>query len=735
MKLSPKVVKAILKSPEVSVDTETGHKGPAIKKVPPPLNCRLKGVSISWTHEGHEWSHYWSFNSEEMPQTVAAARWEKFRRRLLQPLFNRKAVMLAFHNASYDLKVFYARGLWPKTKRISDTMIMDFLLDENRPHDLKTCAKDHLGAEGAKSHAATQKEIANILKEAKKRVKEVQQEVWEVYRDYHKDLIALDDLPEGYIRDLVARLPEKTKKDDVMSVAMKEVGKRILSRARKKAIARFHNYARKDALWTLQLHKYYLPLIQAEGFGQIYWNLYQNVMRQAIQMEIAGVKVDLPKLKEIRDLLQGQLAKIEKKIRKQFGQEFNPASAPQVKNLLWKVKKLKPPPWLKPGDYGKDGLPGSGEEIIEWLVEQGHTFLTDLLVRRKLSKTLGTYVLPLIEEAEADPEGRIHTSFSIIKRTSRWGSSDPNLQNIPRWDTLKKYIPDCPSLRACFVAPKGHVLLVADYSQCDLRVMAHATRDPAFVKSYRTWKCPKCKKKGETNKPYHACPVCGEPDKEGGGKFKLGADIHMQTAKSTGLVAKRGSKQGRQDAKEVNFGAIYLMGAFTLAKQIDTSNDEASEVLNAYHSTHPGVRAYANHIFEVVKAQGYFRMLNGQKRRFNRDLEKLDVLARAQGEEGRRRYNRQKFALMREIMNNTGQGGTAVIINTAMFLLWRKRKYLKKYGCRLLLQVHDELVFEAPKEHEEKVKVWIRATMEQAGKLVVPVLADINSGPNWQEAK
>lgn len=725
-----------MRSPIVSVDTETASSDPNDKKgALKTLRCILKGVSIAWEDKGRDFAHYWNFNPEDMPVEEAAARWNKFRDKLLKPLFKREVVVMAFHNATFDLKVFHARGLHPQTRRLSDTMVMDFLLDENRPHDLKSCARDHLGVIDAASHAATQKEVNTIIKAAEKEAKEVGHVVWEDYRDFQKGTMQLSDIHNLRVRELIMALPEKTPKVKVLARAYQEIGRYIVRKAHKKAQRRFADYARKDALWTLQLHKYLLPKIQDEGFGQIYWNLYQSLIRQTLEMEIKGVKVDLEKLRVIQEMLAEKSADILAQIHRKFGQKFNPGSSVQVKDLLWKQKQLTPPPWLKKSDFGKDGLPSSGEAVIEWLVRCGERDLEDLLVYRKLTKTKSTYIDALIYEAEMDPEGRIHTSFSIIKKTARFGSSNINLQNIPRWTTLQKYIPDIPSIRACFVPEEGKVLLVADLSQCDLRCMAHFTRDPAFWKAYRTWKCPACKKTGETNKPYHACPICGEPDKDGGGTFICGEDIHMQTAVQTGLVKKLGKKAGRDRAKNVNFAAVYLVGPNTLATMLELPVDETKLILEGYHRAHPGVHAYANKITALVEAQGYFRMLNGQKRRFTKDLEKIRQLESVGSENASKEAWRQKYALTRELMNNVGQCGTAIIINTAMFLLWRKREVLRKAGINLLLQVHDELVFEGSKESVEKIRLWVRDILEKAGKLDVPVFANTATGDSWESAK
>ena len=727
------VVNAILRSKLVAVDTETASSDPADKKgALKALRCKLKGVSIAWEHKGKDFAHYWSFNQEDMPAEEAAARWDEFKRKVLGPLFNRRAVVLAFHHASFDCKVLHARGLDPKAKRISDTMIMDFLLDENRPHDLKTCAQDHLGAEGVLSHSATQKEIKEIVRTAEEEAKEVCVAVWEAYRDFQKGVRKLAEVAER-VRPLITALPEKMKKAEVVERAYEELGSRIVEAAKAEARRRFANYARKDALWTLQLHKHYLPRIVQEGFGQIYWNLYQALLRQTLEMEIRGVRVDVQKLRQIQAMLEEKITDILVQIQRKFGAEFNPGSSVQVKDLLWTKKKLSPPPWLKKSDYGKDGLPSSGEEVIEWLVRNGERDLEDLLVFRKIQKTKGTYVDALIYEAEKDPDGRIHTSLSLIKRTARFGSSDPNLQNIPRWNTLKKYIPDIPSIRACFVPEDGLAFLSADFSQCDLRCMTHFTRDPAFWKAYRTWRCPACKGSGETGKPLHACPICKEPDEDGGGKFRCGEDVHMQTAIQTGLVKKYGKKDGRDKAKGVNFGAIYLEGPNTLATQLEIPVKDAKVILDNYHAAHPGVRAFSNKIFALVEAQGFFRMLNGQKRRFTDDLAKIHSLEQQPGEVARKNAWKEKFALIRQLMNNTGQCGTAVIMNTAMFILWRNRDVLEKAGIRILLQVHDELLFEGPKEALEEKRLWIRDTLEKAGRLDVPVFSSASLCQNWEE--
>lgn len=725
--------KQIMRSKVVALDTETATSDPADKKgALKALRCRLRGVSLAWEHQGGVSAKYWSFDRDEMPAEEAASRWDDFKREVLVPLFARKALVLAFHNASFDLKVMRARGLTPQAARISDTMIMDFLLDENRPHDLKSCARDHLGIAHASSHSATQKEIKEIVKSAEKAAKDLGQAVWEVYRDFHKGTMALSEINK-VIRSLLLALPGKAKKADVMTAAHEHAGRQMIEAARGAASERFAAYATNDARWTLELHRCLLPRVQEEGFGQIYWNLYQALLRQTVEMEVRGVRVDVAKLKVIQKTLEEKLVDVLSQIRTKFGPEFNPASAPRVKNLLWVQKKLQPPPWMKKSDYGQDGMPSSGEDVIEWHVRNGEKDLEDLLVFRKLQKTKGTYVDALIYEAEQDPEGRIHTSFSLIKRTARFGSSDPNLQNLPRWATLKKYIPDIPSIRACFVPEDGLAFLSADFSQCDLRCMAHFTRDPALWRAYRTWKCPSCKKSAETNKPLHACPVCGEPDADSGGKFVCGDDIHTQTAVQTGLVKKHGKKIGRDKAKGVNFGAVYLMGHNTLANQLDIPVQDAKVILDNYHAAHPGVKAYSHKIYALVEAQGYFRMLNGQKRRFTDDLAKIHHLELQDSEAARKKAWRDKFALMRELMNNTGQCGTAVIINTAMFLLWRGRAVLESAGIRPLLQVHDELLFEGPRGALEEKRLWIRDTMERAGRLDVPVFSSASVCENWEE--
>lgn len=715
------VVRAILKSPEVAVDTETNSLD--------ALKAALKGVSLAWTYKGREWSHYWSFNSDEMPVERSAALWHEFERTILCPLFKRKAVVLCFHNAPYDLKVFRARNLIPEAKRISDTMIMSFLLDENKPHDLKSCARDFLGIASVESHSAVQKRIKQMLKEARDSSKVFSSAIWEAYRDFHHAGVVPAD---PVIKTCVLRLKGKMLKKDVIRAAYLMLGRKIEEKAQSNVRRVFHNYGRQDALWTLRLHKTFLPAVVKQGFGSIYWNLYQSLVRLIVEMEVKGVKLDISLTKKIQTLVEGRIEENKKALADKFGAEFNPRSSKQVKKLLWQDLELTPPPWLNPHARGADGQPGSGEEILEYYVEQGVEQLKEVLLSRKLTKLKSTYIDPLIEMAELDPEGRIHPSFSLIKRTSRWGCSNPNLMNIPRWGTLKKYIPDIPSLRACFITDEGYVLLVADFSQIDLRCMTHYSKDPSFMKSYRTWKCKACKKTGETNQPYHACPVCKEPEGE---RFTLGEDIHMQTAKATGLLDKLGPKDGRDKAKGVNFGAVYLMGPQTLSRNIGVSFEEAKEILNTYHRVHPGVRALAERLWAEVEANGYFRMLNGMKRRFTNDLEKYKHLLSDQSEAGRKKAYMQKLSIMREEMNNLGQGGTAVIINTAAYQLWQRREQLQKWGVNLLLQVHDELVFECPKKHAKKASIFIRDIMEGAGHLDVPVLANVHFGTNWEEAK
>jgi len=735
-----KVLKQLMRSKVVSVDTETATSDPTDKKgALKPKRCLLRGVSMAWYDKaGRKRSHYWSFDPTEMPPQEAASRWRRFKRDILDPFARRRRVIVVMHNAPFDVQVLRARGVVFRG-RIADTLILSYLIDENLPHDLKSCARRTLGAEDALSHKKTAEKVEEIVTTAQAKAKALAQAAWEVYRDYHKGDLSDDDLDRlpRVLRSIILETPAKTLKKKVMEAAWERRGAALVEKARRKAIRLFHEYARKDALWTLGLYEAYLPRVQELGFGALYWLLYMKVLARTTEMEWRGVRVDIPKLKKILAMVDERIEEVQATLDERFGEGFNANSSPQVKDLMWNKWGLEPPPWLNAKkDYGKDGLPSSREEIIEWMVEfRGEKRLESILAFRKLTKLKSTYLVPLIKEAEADPEGRVHTSFSITKVTSRWSSSRPNLQNIPNHATLLKYIPGVESIRSCFIAAPGKKLIVADYSQIDLRVMTHYSRDPAFLKAYRTWKCPSCKMKGETAKSLHACPNCGEQDKDGGGKFVVGADVHAETGKSTGLIKKYGKKEGRRKSKPVNFGACYLMGYNTLSQQTGLAPAEAKVVLEAYHHEHPGIRRLADHLEAQIFAYGYFRLLNGQMRRFDRELKVIRTYKKKGGKEAEKQAWWRTAALIREAMNNTGQGGAAVIINTAVLDFHLRAEEMEERSLELLLQVHDELMFEVDEDKAEEQKTWVRDRMEAAGHLCVPVLAASAIGDNWEEAK
>lgn len=731
----PSMIGSLMQAKEVALDTETS--GASKAEALDALRCGLKGVSLAWRHKGEPVSHYWSFNPEEMPPHEARDRWKSFTKDILVPLFNRRALILIYHNASFDIKVLRSRGFMPKA-RIADTMLESYLLDENISHSLDDCARRELGDTKVMSHTQLLKRQNEIRQEALKKIKDIKNETWIAYRDFQKGQTPLHQIRPA-VRSLITQFPAKMLKDRIFLQVQKHVGRYLLQEAEQNAISLFHEYGRKDALLTLKLHEVQLPKLIDEGFGSLFWNLYMPNVLTAMEMDWAGVRVDLKQLKKVQAFLRGLRENAVKKIAAKLGPDFNINSPPQMKKLLWEDMKLEPPPWISEQDISKDGTVSTGEDILEWLADNKKIpLLKDIIFQRKIDKALSTYADPLIEQAERDPENRIHTTFSIMKVTGRWGSSNPNVQNQPRDDTLEDAMPGCPSVRAAFVAPEGKKLLVGDYSQIDLRGVAHASREPSFWHGYRSWKCLKCKNKGETHLPLHACPVCGEADNGGKGKFTLGIDVHMKTAIDMGIIKKYPKKIARFHAKKTNFGFVYLMYFPTLAKQLDISNEQAKVYYDKWHAQRPGIRAYANRLESQIFRDGFFRFVNGQKRRFTRDIKVIRSLERQGTDKAYKEAKRRRHALMREAMNNTGQGNASCVINTAIRFLRNHREFMAQHGLRLLMQVHDELVFEVDEKHAEAMRVWVRDLMESAGvalKFSVPVLAEVGIGRTWTEAK
>lgn len=387
------------------------------------------------------------------------------------------------------------------------------------------------------------------------------------------------------------------------------------------------------------------------------------------RMELAGIAVDTEKLAALGEQFDEVLAGLEARIFRLAECEFNIGSPQQLAEVLF--ERLK----LPKGRRTKTGWSTSAA-VLEELAEE-HEIVRLVLEYREYAKLRSTYVDGLLREV--DPRtGRVHTTFEqTVAATGRLSSRNPNLQNIPIRSELGREI------RSCFVSAPGHVLVAADYSQIELRILAHISGDPRLV---------------------HA--------------FRSGADIHTETAAAIfGVPPAEVSPEMRARAKTVNFAVLYGQGPVALGKQLGISREEAAAFIENYFRARPGVRRYIDEITATARAQGYVETLLGRKR-------PLPEIASSDG--------RVASYAERAAVNTPIQGTAADIIKLAMIAL-EPRLQVETPRSHMLLQVHDELVVEAPEGESEKVVALLRDVMESAYELNVPLVVDVAVGTNWRD--
>ncbi len=387
------------------------------------------------------------------------------------------------------------------------------------------------------------------------------------------------------------------------------------------------------------------------------------------RMELAGILVDPDFLRRMAADLSEQIGALEKGIYEAVGHEFNINSPKQLGDVLFKELKLPAGRKTKTG-YSVDA------EVLEML-KGTHPVIDNLLEYRQLGKLKSTYVDGLLALIHPK-DGRVHTSFNqTIASTGRLSSSQPNLQNIPIRTEVGRRI------RRAFLADPGCVLLTADYSQVELRILAHITREPALVAA-----------------------------------FERNEDVHAATAARLYKVPlSEVTPAMRRLAKTINFGVLYGQSPFGLARVADIPLDEAAEYIRSYEATFPLVKAYVEETKNLARTQGYVETLLG-RRRYMPDLLSLPLM--------------QRQAAEREAINMPIQGTNADIIKIAMVRLLHHFEELD-LRSKMILQVHDELVFEVPEDELELVKGIVRATMEEAMTLSVPLKVDMKIGPNWYD--
>jgi len=437
-------------------------------------------------------------------------------------------------------------------------------------------------------------------------------------------------------------------------------------------LAEAARYCCDDSETVLRLRAALAPELMEHRLQPLLDTVEMPLVPVLVDMEWAGVPVDRGRLAELSREFAVELAGLERQLYAAAGAEFNLNSTPQLRSILFTKLQL---PTLKKTKTG----PSTDVDVLEQLAAMGHEVPKLLIEYRELAKLKSTYVdaLPGYINAET---GRLHTSFNQVgAATGRLSSSDPNLQNIPVRTERGE------SIRRAFVAPRGCRLLVADYSQIELRLLAHFSGDPGFVAA-----------------------------------FAKGGDIHRQTAAVIfGVSQEHVTGEMRARAKTINFATIYGQGPFALARQLGITQDEAKAFIRQYFERFAGVRAWLDRTVLEARERGYVETLFG-RRRYIPELKDKNFNIRAFGE--------------RTATNSPLQGSAADLIKVAMIRIHASLR-TQGLGTRLLLQVHDELVLEVPEGEEAPAKELVKRHMESAAELRVPLLVSVGTGVNWVDAK
>jgi DNA polymerase I len=438
------------------------------------------------------------------------------------------------------------------------------------------------------------------------------------------------------------------------------------------AVDKLMEYAVEDADVTYQLAKVFEPRIKAEGLSDLASEIEMPLIRVLASIERNGVILNLDDLKTITLNLREDIITLEKEIFALAGTEFNISSPKQLGDILFIRLKLD-----EKAKVSKTKQFITNEEILQRLTSK-HPIVEKVLEYRGLKKLLTTYVeaLPLLVDKKT---GRIHTSFNqAVAATGRLSSNNPNLQNIPMRDARGREI------RKAFVPEKGHIFFSADYSQIELRLIAHLSRDKGMI-----------------------------------GDFLSGNDIHAATASKIFKVdIKDVTREMRSRAKTANFGIIYGISSFGLSERLNIGRKEAKELIDGYFSSYPGVKVYMDESIKKAREMGYVTTMFG-RRRYLRDIHSHNQVVRGNAE--------------RNAINAPLQGSAADIIKIAMVRIdarMRQEKFLSK----MILQVHDELIFEVVTSELEKLKELVLFEMSNAVKLDIPLLVEGGTGNNWFEA-
>jgi len=422
---------------------------------------------------------------------------------------------------------------------------------------------------------------------------------------------------------------------------------------------------------VLRLRETLAPLLEDHALAPLFRDIELPLIRVLADMERDGVRVDLARFARLAAEFRQELATLERRIHEAAAIDFNIQSTPQLRHVLFEKLQL---PVLKKTKTG----PSADAEVLEELAAMGHEVPRLLMEYREIAKLLSTY-LESLPRAVDPATGRIHTSFNQIgAATGRLSSNDPNLQNIPVRTARGE------AIRRGFIPADGCRFVVADYSQIELRLLAHLSGDEAFVQA-----------------------------------FRAGGDIHRQTAAVIfGVAVEAVTADQRARAKTINFATLYGQGAHALSRQLGIARDEAKRFIDAYFERFAGVRRFLDEAVRRAREKGYAETIFG-RRRYIPELQDKNFNIRSFGE--------------RTATNSPIQGSAADLMKVAMVRVAEALRPMQ--GARLLLQVHDELVLEAPAGMTGEVAAMVKRHMEDATRLSVPLIADVGIGSDWVDAK
>ncbi len=479
------------------------------------------------------------------------------------------------------------------------------------------------------------------------------------------DQVKLDKLSEKYLNYEMIHIEEligSGKKQKLMThIAAKEV----------------YNYAAEDADITWQLYELFKPRLKELNMEELFYDLEMPLVRVLMSMEGYGVTIDVELLKKISDEISAVLEKLENDIYKKAGEIFNINSPQQLGVVLFQNLKIHEELGYRKPKKTKTGQFSTSEKTLERYAE--HPIINNILEIRKLSKLKNTY-LDAIPQLVNPRTGRVHTSFNqTVAATGRLSSSNPNFQNIPIRTEIGREI------RRAFIPSKaGNLILSADYSQIELRIMAHLSGDEAMKAA-----------------------------------FKNNLDIHTATAALIfDVEVEDVDADMRRKAKEINFGIIYGMSRYGLADRLHIGVDEAQDFIDNYMATYAGVARYMEDIVKFAKEHGYVETIM-HRRRYVPELRNSNRQIREFGE--------------RTAINTPIQGSAADMIKLAMIEIDELIRR-EKIAAHMILQVHDELIFDIEKEAVDSFKNKLRDVMENALPLSIPLIVDIGEGENWLEA-